>query len=303
MNLRQIEVFRAVMLTGSITDAARLLQVSQPGVSRLVRHLESTLGTALFERLRGRLQATPEAQLLFAEIERVHRGLRQVQEVAAGLRHGVPATLRVAATANTALQLAPRAIARLVAAIPGVRVAFEMLPVREIERRLIAEEVDLAVSSAPIEHPAVHSRPIGKWSLVCALPASHPLAARRRVPLALAVREPLIVYSPEAPQSAVIEGWLTRHRVRARPALTVRSGYSACALAAAGAGLAFVDDLSARAHRSEGVAFRDIVRAPSFPVFVAYPGLRPPSRAGRELLDGFEHELQALQREPVHAGA
>ncbi len=303
MNLRQIEVFRAVMLTGSITDAARLLNVAQPGVSRLVRHLEASLDTELFERRRGRLQPTPEAQLLFHEIERVHRGVQHLQEVAAGLRHGVPARLRVAATANTALQLAPRAIARLVEAMPGTRVGFESLPVREIERGLVAETIDLALSSAPIDHPAVQVREIGRWSLVCALPAAHPLASQRQVPLARAVREPLIVYSPEAPQSAVIERWLSRHRVRTRPALEVRSGYSACALAAAGAGIAFVDDLSARAHRSEGVVFRSMVRAPSFPIYVAYPGHRPPSRAGRELLAGFERELRALQRDAVHAGA
>ena len=59
MNLRQIEIFRAVMSAGSITGAARLLHVSQPSVSRMVRHLELQLGVALFERRNGRLFATP----------------------------------------------------------------------------------------------------------------------------------------------------------------------------------------------------------------------------------------------------
>jgi DNA-binding transcriptional LysR family regulator len=59
MNLRQIEVFRAMMLAGSVTDAARLLHVSQPGISRMLGHIELQLGLTLFERGRGKLRPAP----------------------------------------------------------------------------------------------------------------------------------------------------------------------------------------------------------------------------------------------------
>jgi DNA-binding transcriptional LysR family regulator len=59
MNLRQIEVFRAVMLAGSVTDAARSLHVSQPGISRMLSHIELQLGLRLFERHKGRLRPRP----------------------------------------------------------------------------------------------------------------------------------------------------------------------------------------------------------------------------------------------------
>ena len=62
MNLRQIEVFRAVMITGSVSGAARLLHVSIPAVSRLLSHTETRLGFLLFERVKGRLHATAEAK-------------------------------------------------------------------------------------------------------------------------------------------------------------------------------------------------------------------------------------------------
>ena len=65
MNIRQIEIFRAVMQAGSITGAAHLLHVSQPGVSRMLAHIELQLGLALFERTRGKLRPTPEAQALY----------------------------------------------------------------------------------------------------------------------------------------------------------------------------------------------------------------------------------------------
>ena len=72
LNLRQIEVFRAVMITGSIRGASELLFVSQPAVSRLLAHTELRVGFALFQRVKGRLYATPEAKKLFREVESVY---------------------------------------------------------------------------------------------------------------------------------------------------------------------------------------------------------------------------------------
>ena len=58
LNLRQIEVFRAIMLTGSISGAAKLLNVSQPAVSRLIAYTESRVGLMLFERIKGDRKST-----------------------------------------------------------------------------------------------------------------------------------------------------------------------------------------------------------------------------------------------------
>jgi DNA-binding transcriptional LysR family regulator len=285
LNLRQIEVFRAVMDTGSMTDAARLLHVSQPGVSRLVHHLELRLGVALFDRRRGRLHPTPEARTLHAEIERVYRGVRQVQDVAAHLRHGADAPLRVLASANVSLQLLPRAIAALIRLQPRARVSFEVLPPREIATRLISEEADLAFSSASIDHPSLKVQEIGQWRLLCALPAAHRLARRRTLELGNVLQERLVVYGADAPQSAAIDRWLEQHASSRHVAVEVRSGYAACAMAAAGAGIAFVDDLSARAHRPEGLVFRQLPLAPRFPVYSVFNVNRPLSALGCLLLD------------------
>lgn len=299
MNLRQIEVFRAVMDTGSITDAARLLHVSQPGVSRMVRHLEVRLGVELFQRHRGRLVPTPEARTLHVEIDRVYRGVQHVQDVAQHLRFGISGTLRVLSSANTALQLVPQAIAELGSRYPGARVYFEALPSRDIVQLLVAEEADVAITSAPLDHPALELREIGKWSLICALPAAHPLAQSPRLSLAKALRERLVVYSPEAPQTKALEGWLARHEVDRQVAVEVRSGYAACSMAAAGAGIAFVDDLSARAHRPEGLAFRSIPNTARFPVYTVVNRNRPPSQLGKRFLELARAKLEEFQGTPL----
>ncbi len=302
MNLRQIEVFRAVMTTGSTTEAARLLHVSQPGISRLVRHVELQLGVALFERRQGRLVPTAEARALHGEIEKVYRGVQHVRDVAAHLRFGTHTTLRVLASANTALQLVPRSISQLIARYTGARVLFEALPTREIVKLLVSEEADVAICSVRIDHPALTVEEIGRWKLMCALPAGHPLLAQDRLTLSETLGQRLVVYSPEAPQSAVIDDWISRSGIARNVAAEVRSGYAACSMAATGVGIAFVDDLSARAHQPEGVVFAPIADAPEFPICSVRNTHRPLSKLGQDFLALAHEQLALLQATPLHAG-
>jgi DNA-binding transcriptional LysR family regulator len=290
VNLRQIEVFRAVMTTGSTTKAAKLLHVSQPGVSRLIRHLELQLGVTLFERRNARLIATPEAHTLQTEVDKVYRGVQHVQNVATHLRFGDHATLRVLSSANTALQLVPGATAKLLERFAHSKVFFESLPTREIVQTLVAEEADVAISSAPLDHPVLDVHEIGRWTLQCVVPKGHALLARK-FDLATALRQRLIIYSPEAPQSRIIDAWLEKFGIARQVAVEVRSGYAACAMAAAGAGVAFVDDLSARAHRSENLALIKIPDAPQFAIYSVTNVNRPPSQLGQTFLELVASEL------------
>lgn len=295
MNLRQIEVFRAVMSTGSTTEAARLLHVSQPGISRMVRHLELQLGVALFERRGGRLAPTAEAKTLHAETEKVYRGVQHVRDVAAHLRYGTHSTLRVLSSANTALQLVPMAIAGVLRQYPASRFLQETLPSREIIKLLVSEEADVAIASAPLDHPVLDAEPIGQWTLMCAFPRAHPFLKRRSFTIKGALDSRLVSYSPEAPQSAVIDEWLRSHGLSANVVVEVRSGLAACSAAAAGIGVAFVDDLSARAHRPDGLTFVELQLAPTFPIYLVKNRFRPLSRLGESFSACAKSSLEELQ--------
>src|SRR5260370_38036173 len=80
MRLRHIEVFNAVMQTGSVSAAARLINITQPAVSRTLQHAELQLGFALFQRARGRLTPTNEALALFPHIEKLFEQLDERSE-------------------------------------------------------------------------------------------------------------------------------------------------------------------------------------------------------------------------------
>ena len=98
MSLRQIEVFRAIMMTGSISEAARSLYVAQPSVSRVLQVTESRLGFLLFERMRGRLYPTPEAKRIFEEVLRAYEGIERVESLVRSLADGSSGMDAAAAT-------------------------------------------------------------------------------------------------------------------------------------------------------------------------------------------------------------
>src|SRR5690606_16158851 len=86
LTLRQVEVIRAVMLAGTIQGAARLLNVSAPGISRLVRHTEDLLDIRLFERKAGLFVPSPEATPIFEMVHQVHRQMDNLNTAVASLR-------------------------------------------------------------------------------------------------------------------------------------------------------------------------------------------------------------------------
>ena len=106
IRLRQLEAFRAVMHAASVTQAAEVLRISQPAVSRLIASLEQDLGFALFSRRRGRLLPTPESTFLLGEVERAISNLaHQVNSIGAAMAAPAPAaTANIVATAVIVLR-------------------------------------------------------------------------------------------------------------------------------------------------------------------------------------------------------
>ncbi len=298
MNLRQIEVFRAVMLARSVTQAAQLLHVSQPGVSRMLSHIELQLGIKLFDRARNRLLPTPEAEALYAEVEQVYRGVNRIGDRARELKDGTHlAPLRVLASPSTGLEAVPQALAALGERFASARMNFEVLPAREMVHQLLHREADVAVSTLPIAHPLLTSRVIGQWTLAAVFPADHEFAGRRSLGAAELLRQRLVAFSPDTPQGRAIATWSEQLGVTPNTQFTVRSGQAACALAACGAGVAVVDDLTARASRAQGLAFCAITRAPTFEIAAVTHSGFALSATGTAFIDSAERALKSLRRQ------
>src|SRR5687768_14137169 len=128
MNLKQLEVFYAVMQTGSVTAAARSLNVTQPAVSNVLKHTEQQLKFALFERRGGRLYPTAEASDLLPDVDEIFGRLGTLNRVVQEMRDGRTGRLVIATSPTLAHAFLPRAISLLRQRSPAVQVSVLSLP-------------------------------------------------------------------------------------------------------------------------------------------------------------------------------
>ena len=295
MNLRQIEVFRAVMITGSVTGAAHLLSVSQPGISRMLGHIELQLGLQLFQRLKGKLRPTPEAQTLYAQVVHVYQGVKRIDDCAKELKTGRGLALRVLASPSMALEVLPKAVAETTAQFPDANIYMETQLVREIVGQILAADADLAIASLPVDHPMLQCKPIGKWSLCCVFHAAHHFATRRTIGPRDILNERLIAFSPDTPQGQAIGQWSAETNLPIDSKIEVRSGQVACALAASGSGVAVVDTLTAQAWRHPDLAFRPITKAPTFNAYEIRNSTMAPSLISHFLITKVKEQLSTAR--------
>jgi DNA-binding transcriptional LysR family regulator len=290
MNLRQIEVFRAIMLTGGISDAARSLNVSQPNVSRLIRHTEDRLGIKLFERIKGRLYPTAEALTLYEEVERAYIGVRQVRDMAQDLALSRVGRLRLVCSPSLGLALVPQAITRFRAERPGLRIGLEILPQAALLDRVLTHQADLGISMFPSDHPNLQVDRLCRGRLVCVLPAGHALAAKSVVTPADIAGHALISYDRDTPQGQLIDQAFASARIERDIAVEVRFGHTACALAQAGAGVALVDEFSVTGGTFPDLTIRPFQPEQWFDLSIVRDRLRPLSRAA----EGFATALRQI---------
>lgn len=243
MNARQIEAFRAIMRAGTLTGAAGALGVSQPALSQLLLHAEDQLGFKLFQRQRGRLVPTPEAEQLLPEAERLHRDIEGFRRFALDLRRGQAGSVRLVCSAPPALSFLPLALDAFRKACPEVRLVSSVLPVDVLTEMLGRGEADLGVGMSDRPRPLVRTETIGQSEIVCVLPAGHRLAARKAVTAAELEGESIISYRADSLPGELLGRALAEEGVRVQPGIEIEVSVIALSFVQQGIGIALVDGL------------------------------------------------------------
>lgn len=291
-NLRQIEVFRAVMITGSIRGASQLLFVSQPAVSRLLSHTEARVGFPLFERIRGRLFSTPEAKKLFHEVELVYAGVMRVNELAKDLREHQEGILNLVASPSVGQAVIPLAMADYRHSNPQVKLTFQYLGHAPLTERLLNRQADLAMTILPVIHPNLEMEELGSGRLVCICPYNHPLARRATLTVADLLPFPLISYDRESPFGAMVGALFEANGETVRASIEAGSPQNACALVQAGAGIALVDEFSARSWASSKFVVRPVLNAPVLKATLVRLRLEPMSQLAQSFVEVLQNVMQ-----------
>jgi len=288
MNLRHMEVFRAVMLTGSISGAAEILHVSQPAVSKLLAHAARQSKLLLFERIKGRLVPTPEAQQLYEEVEKLWRGVERVRDVTRGLGDPDSGVLRLAVSASLGTHLVPRAVALLYQRHENVKVSMEILIAPIMVEALLDRSAHLGVAMQPIDHPNLSAVRSYACGLACAMRKDHRLAAKREI-VARDLSGERVISSPAAtPYGQSLRRAYGSAARSAKLDVEVRSAASACWFAQAGAGIAIVDRAAVAGHSFGDLVVRPFRSRESLDVRILRNAYRPLSVLQQSFCDAFE---------------
>lgn len=269
LTIRQIEIFRAVMITKTVSGAARMLGTSQPGLSRMLGHMEDKLGLRLFDRTRGRLLATAEAQVLFREIERIYKGFGDLEHVVQRLAKGTDRTFRVGASPSLGHSVVPQMLSRLTGNFPELTIQFDILSVEQAVEWLAQQRGDYALTVFPIDHPNVLSSRIGSGRMVCAVPAGHRLAGRERIGVADIRGERIQSFRAETPHGQIIARMYADAGEDLEVATYVRFAETAVAFVANGMGVALVDSFTAMQAHADTVRFLEFDAPGVLPVYVS----------------------------------
>lgn len=297
MELRQLEAFAAVMSTGSVTGAARLLARSQPAVSRLVQELEAEIGYALFTRHGPRVTPSEQGFLLYEDVERALGGLQQIHLRAAEIARGNAQPLVLAATSALAVGLLPQALQRLEAQAGAAPIQLRSASPEQVVHAVLSGAVQLGASSLPLEHRGLDVHWIGEMPCVAVLPHDDPLAAHAVVPLAALAQRRLITMSNPFRLRRRLDATLARagHPPTQQSALIeTNSSVNAQALARAGLGVAVLEPLTARGAPMEGLAVRPLDTDIPFIFGVVTPQARPVPPPVRALIDALLEAASAL---------
>jgi len=288
---RHVEVFRAVMIAGSVTGAAEALFTSQPTVSRELSRMEALLRLTLFDRVRGRLQPTAQAYALFDEVQRSYAGLERVADTALRLRQFTEGQLSLACLPAFSHALLPGACARFQAAHPGVSVSVNPYESPLLEERLAAQAHDLGLTEDDSALSGAQAVLLLELDEVAVLPAGHPLLAKRRLAASDFAGQAFVSFHPRDRYRQGVDKLFAEAGVDRQLAVETDSAVAVCAMVRHGLGLAIVNPLTALALSGPGarIAVRPLAFSLAFRVFAVRPAHRP----GNPLVGRFEVALAA----------
>jgi DNA-binding transcriptional LysR family regulator len=272
LNFRQIEAFRAVMLTGTTIAAADMLNTTQPSISRSIAQMQAAAKLKLFELDRGRLRPTPEAVMLFEAVQRNFLGLEAVEETVSLLRRAGVGRLRVACTPALGMSVMPAVMAKFKTRQPDVHITLRTISSYDVREGLLNGLYDLGITtnSLQLEGAQLQTKVVDQVAAVCVMGRSHPLAGNTHITPRHFQSETLLTLDRADELSDEWRRALTQAKVT--PASVIETTYSAtiCRLAEVGAGIGVVNPYIASVFSN---VLRVVPLKPTIgvKVFVAYP--------------------------------
>jgi DNA-binding transcriptional LysR family regulator len=294
MNLRHIEVFHAVYVNGSVSAAARMLNVSQPSVSKVLRHAESLIGFPLFHRTAGRLVPTEDAHALFGEVAEIQARVHALREASRNLKRGAGGLLKVSALPSITLDALPAAVAQFLRTHRDVKFDLQTIHHEDLLRKLYERETDLAVAYEVPPGAALGHKRLGGGELAVLYREADLPDLPPRVDIEILAGRPLISLAASGPIGQLFTAEVQNRGLALDEVVSARTFHIATALVRQGVGLTVVDNFTAMASLTAGLAMRPLASPIRFDVNAMFLQDRPPTALGTAFLKVLARRIEVV---------
>ncbi|MBM1817965.1 LysR family transcriptional regulator [Pseudosulfitobacter pseudonitzschiae] len=295
LTLRQLETFREVMRSGSISAASRTLLRTQPAVSTMIANIEKELGFSLFQRERGRLKPSPEAHYLLEEteevLERMGRTVRTMAEFGT-LDRG---HLRIACHPAASSYFMPRVLAAFLDTRPNVKADLMMRASHVVEDLIASQQFDIGLAETPSKRGSIKIEPFDP-KCVIAISKSDPLADRDVITPADLDNYPMAMLFEGHTVTVATEKAFARSGKILNRRFVLRTFLPALELVSCNLCAAVVDRITASTSPVAGVVFREFKPTITSGIAILVPAHRPASVLTKVFNDHLREHLGQIER-------
>lgn len=284
MNFRQIQIFAAVMQTGTASKAADLLGITQPAASRALSDLELHVGFPLFDRVRQRLLPTPEAWQLYKSVEASFRGMETIEAEAARIRDQGTGRLRIASLSLLGSTLVPRAIARFRKRHPDINVTLHVLVSRDVRDLVASGQFDVGLAADEIDVTGVSHQLFLSPQAMIAMPAGHPLADKATIRPEDLQQHPFIAYVPEDRARQRLDAAMADAGIKLNIVVETIYASTVCALVTEGVGVGLVSPYVVSSLDKSRVVLRPFEPSVQIKTLLILPPGKPKSLLVRDFI-------------------
>ena len=302
MRLRHIEVINAIRVTGTLSAAAELLNLSQPAVTQILHSAERQLGYALFQRVRGRLVATREALQLYPEMEKLDTQLGAIRKLAENLRGERSDTLRIIAAPALAETLVADAVAEMTLRYPNAHITVRAIYSDQAAVDLALLDADIGILFHNVPHPAVREELLAMSRLMCIGPPSI-LPPVNAIDLAFLGEHALIGPDPDDPIGRLLAQTCRDLGIDVKSTVQALSYHSVMALAARCKRVGIVEAATAQGAEALGLRAVPLIPDVRLPVIAATALQAEGNILSRDFLDICRQVFAARLGPPPGAGA
>lgn len=291
MRLRHIEIFHAIYTTGSITNAAKILHVSQPSVSKVLSHAEMQLGFNLFERVKGRLIPTDEAEMLFDEVDKIYQQMRSIKNTAENIKKSEYGHINLGLTPALGFDAVPNAIAKYHEKHQKVNFNVQTVHNDAVLQALLEHKCDLAILFSPNVMPGVTSIEFAQSELVIVYPKVSFPDCPSKLTLSQLQEFEYIDISESGPLGDLLWTRMMKENITLESPIKVQTYFIAARLVAQGAGVCVIDKFTALGNLSDNIAIASFDPPLAFSVNALHLDNRNLSKVTEEFIPFLDDEI------------